>query len=85
MHNGNMCTWSLNSAENEDYSGLSQQFTFDSDNFNFRFTVPILNDDTIEPGEQFIATVTTNTDQFSGVVLYPDQVVINIFSDDGAS
>ena len=79
-----MCTWSPNSADNEDYIGLSQQFTFNSDNFNFRFTVPILNDDTIEPGEQFIVTVTTNTSQFPGVILDPNQAVVNIISDDGA-
>ena len=79
-----MCTWSPNSADNEDYRGLSRQFTFNSDNFNIHFTVPILNDDTIEPGEQFIVTVTTNTGQFPGVILDPSQAVVNIISDDGA-
>ena len=64
-----------------DYSGLSQQYTFDSDNLGFKVTVPILNDDTNEPMEQFIATVTTNTIQFPGVVLDPNQAVINILDD----
>ena len=70
-------------TDNEDYSGISQQFTFDSDNTRFSFTVPILNDDSVESTEQFIITVTTNTVQFPGVVLNPSQVAVSISDDDG--
>ena len=68
-----------------DYSGHRvQEFIFNSDNLGLHFTFPIGNNDTLEPTKQFIATVTTNTIQFPGVVLDPNQAVINILNDDGA-
>ena len=76
--------WSLNPADHEDYIGLSQQFTFDSDNYGFSFMLQILRDNTTESVEQFLATVTTNTLQFPGVVLDPNQAVVKIIDDVGA-
>ena len=73
----------LYSADNEDYNGFSQLCTFNSDNLGFTFTVPIIDDRSIEPTEQFIATVTTNTVQFPGVVLNPSQAAVSISDDDG--
>ena len=73
----------LYSADNEDYSGSSQLYTFNPDNRDFSFTVPIIDDHSIEPTEQFIATVTTNTVQFPGVILNPNQAEIIIVNDDG--
>ena len=69
-------------TDNEDYSGLSQQFTFNADNHGFSFTVPIMNDNRTESVEQFIAIVTVNTVQFPGVVLDPSQAVVNISDDE---
>ena len=78
-----MYTQYLYSADNEDYNGFSQLYTFNSDNLGFRFTVTIIDDHSIEPTEQFIATVTTNTVQFPGVILNPNQAEIIIVNDDG--
>ena len=68
---------------NADYSGFSQPFTFDSNNDGFSFTVPILDDDVIEGTERFISTLSTNTAEFPGVMLNPDQAVVKILDDDG--
>ena len=73
----------LYSADNEDYNGFSQLCTFNSDNLGYTFTVPIIDDRSIEPTELFIATASTNTVQFPGVVLNPNQAEIIIVDGDG--
>ena len=60
-----------------------QRFTFTPQNTRFPFAIAIVNDNDIEGTERFITTVTTDTDDFPGVTLNPDEVVIDILDNDG--
>ena len=67
----------------DDYTELTQELTFDSDNTRRIVPVRIVNDNALESIEQFFSTLTVDGSLYPGVTLNPAMANINITDNDG--